>query len=186
MKWQRVLDQKDLGTYPNTTTLKDLISESEKQAETEACVVCRVEVNGLALTEEDEERLAGSNVKEILSFSAYGQTVTSLEADTVKSVVSFLPLLQRHALEISENLRTHGFGPGLPSMFAQLVDDLQTLNNYFQRRSSDAAQDYSRFHRLLTGLITAFGERDSVLLADLLEYELTACLNDWQHQVCGQ
>jgi hypothetical protein len=76
---EKTWTQKELGTaFPDAKTLQEIIKATSRLAQKEGAVVCEVSVNGLSLSEEDEDKFKDSALGEIASFRVKVEKVETL------------------------------------------------------------------------------------------------------------
>jgi hypothetical protein len=179
MMWLRTFDAAELHTFPQSWTLQELISHMEQLADTEGCVVCQIRVNDLNLTEADERRLQATPVTQIQTFTAYGDTRLRVAAQALEGFLKALPELEKRTLGLVERLRTEGLRATVMPDFVQVISDLEAVNRLFHRLEIPIGS----LQQLVNSIVQAFETGDAVLVADLLEYELTQHFQSWQDKI---
>ena len=187
MAWTFEITSDELKNFPQTASLDSLIEVAEERARENGFVVCAVEVNGLKLSEADEQKFASTGISEIHHFRAHGLDQQQIVGDTITSLLQLLPLYEKAALDLSVALRQGNLTNELITHFAYFVGDIQLFNDSVLRLHnfglgvpSEWERAFAQLSSSVRQILESFEKRDTVLLADLLEYELTRCFNDWQ------
>jgi hypothetical protein len=96
--------------------------------------------------------------------------------ESLLSVTEYLPRMLQAIEEMIGDFRSSDEGKGI-GLFLQAIDGLSWIHDI-----SKGQQDYLEqveYQVLLKQLLEALGEKDYVLLADLLEYEITPWLEKY-------
>jgi hypothetical protein len=195
MAWTYELNTSELTAMPRHFCLRELIAAAELEAQKLGNVVCWIEVNGVKLSEANEEQYSGTSISEIKNFKAGGSSEHTILVDTIHSLCQLLPHYENSAVELSNKMRTDGLSSEVVAQIAYLVGDIQLFNDSIIRLQNFGLADpgvwqqaLGAINRTVAELLQAFEQKDQVLLADLLEYELTQCFNTWQDVLnnCGK
>jgi hypothetical protein len=171
-------------------TIGDVVGLVSSDLDTKRRII-RVIVDGQDITGQAEAHMQAKNGLETIEITT--GLASDLALETLDGIKEF-----HNALELELNRAADEFRMGntLKSneMFARCVDGLQILlrttisvANLLQvdskdiqagpHKMSDVTQNISK---VLEELISAQVNRDSILIADLIEYELKPLLDDWQ------
>ncbi len=176
--------------YPQCQNFGDLIHAVEKECMDEDKVVCHVRVNGLDLTDEDEKKFADVEVSEIKELVIQVDTISHVISNALGGVHQLIPGLVNEALEISEFFR----GPEtVPlSRILTLIDGYQHIIDTVsyvgtievgknrEWKCLDVWQKADRHaSATIRELLESYEKRDYLMLADVMEYELTESLKEW-------
>ena len=180
------------------TTLKEVISTLEVNATANGEVICEVCVNGLVLSEEDESAFAADSVDAIETLSIQTQKPFDLMRDALKSAAELLPQLETSALSTAELLRAgdvarsaHGFEETI-SGCQWLVETLMHVRGASLGLGQTMVQPQAwstseqLIGRVVNDVSAAYERSDSILVADLLEYEMTAALASWKATIATE
>jgi hypothetical protein len=163
--------------------LKDLILEVEKQVQNQGHVVCDIFVNGIKLDEQDESDLATAGIGQIFHLKVTSQDPETLLADTLKDTLQLISVLEDLSLKTSEAFRRQEFEVA-HSSFSELLEMCSYLTEVAFLVEADMSTALRRQYRqLIVDIDSAFQTKDFVLLADLLEYELTNVLAQLKEEI---
>lgn len=184
------ITQKEIrDSYSAAENLKDLILLLEQQAQSKDCVICRMWLNDMSLSESDEKRFAETNVSEIKSFKYELQRPIDLLNAVVENWTNQLPLMLEINDSLSFILRERGV-EGHLSDFVNLIDSCQflvesliSIRTLSTQNKTVASQKWTENEQFMSKAIQealqAFEKKDFVLLADVLEYDLGQALQVW-------
>lgn len=178
--------------FAECTTLRDVISKIESEFSVRGEVVCEIHVNGVALSENDETRFAESATNEIRELTVFSNRPMNLIRDALVSIENMIPVLSDGSLRAAEAFR----GADLPKaqkVFAEVIEGCQWLVDMLvsvRGAASGIGQPVSSAERwfeaekvimkVVCEISDAYSSEDYVLVADLLEYELSTSLGIWK------
>jgi hypothetical protein len=174
--------------FPNCVSLQDLFRAIEHQAKENGFVVCRFELNGLTLTEEDEIRFAQTPLEKIEVLRVSLAEPSQLVSDTLVTLKETLQNLRSRCLRVSDLIRENPAGRAqyeFSSLMEQtkfLTDALGALKPRLKRTDEAVtiwmtAETHNR--ATVQELMSAFKGGDFMLVADVLEYELHNLMELW-------
>lgn len=184
--------------FPSCATLNDIITCIEAELSDRGEVVCEIRVNGHLLSEDDEKKFANSPTSEIRDLSVRSNAPANLISDALRSADSMIPDLDSSCLKTAELLRGTDFSAAQKS-FTELLEGCQwlvdTLNHVrgaasgIQKPILHPEKWYEAeklIGRTVREVSEAYSMKDNVLVADLLEYELTGALAVWKEEVLAE
>jgi hypothetical protein len=178
--------------FASCETLQDIIQKIEKSFVVRGEVICEIHVNGMRLAEEDESRLASSRREDISDLMVQTSSPGRLIGQALQSCREFLPQLRASCVATADTFRaqdiTEARGKFLETLesCSWFVDTLMHVRGA-STGQTDIIRDFkswkkaeTRLHTMVQEMSTAYEKRDYVLTADLLEYEVSEALSDWQ------
>ena len=176
------------STFPQAKTLSEVIGELEATFQLKGEVICEIQVNGVAISEEDEVRLGATPVTEIESLIICSSEPARLIDQALASCKEFIPHVKQSCIRTSEKLRGTDVADA-QSQFIEtmegcywLVDTLRHVRGASSNKSGlDQWTDYeTKMASVVREVVVAFEAKDYVLVADLLEYELSEAVGAWE------
>ncbi len=184
--------------FKTCSTFGDLISSLEEIKEKEGNVICGMRINGQEVSLDDEKSMALSGVDFIETIELKFENSRDLVFNTMNSLISFLQELRKQSKIVALSFREGHHKDGI-QQFAQFIDSCEWANDsLFELRAAFHSQDIKvkseslwistsqTFAGVLKAMIGTFEVRDYVLLADLLEYELTEVIDYWVELLQGE
>ena len=181
--------------FPNCRTLSQIIEKLEAHFNGSGEVICEIRVDGLLLDEGDEKRYGESNTRQIQMLEVRANRPDDLIRDAIASTLVFIPDLTTASLDAAEKLRGSEVKEGLRA-FGDVIQGCQWfVDTLMHVRGAAAGTSKPITHverwyeaekfigQVVTELNAAYGGNDSVLLADLLEYELTGAIEIWKEVI---
>ncbi|MCB0349608.1 MAG: hypothetical protein KDD38_00395 [Bdellovibrionales bacterium] len=186
-------NKEDIATqFPIEHKLKDIVAKLEQMAEADHKVICRLRVNGLLLSENDENRFAATEHKDINEIEIELENLFSLISGTVQSLTEFAVALKETVAKTADAFREGGT-PNANRRFANAMPAIQCLADAlialkpnlgqilkskpgFSQRWDDSEV---QMMKMVTELIAAYEKQDFVLVSDVLEYELLNSIDNW-------
>lgn len=189
---QLILSNKEIAAnYSDCNTLSDLISKIEKKGWTEGQVICGITLNGMKLSEGDEQKLQASAATDINEIHFQLNNINSVVESTVSSILEWFPAGVEGTLLTSELLRA-GDEIKAFEVFTQVVesccwvsDSLHLLKTMCDKKikEKDLLQRWDssevKLKSDIENLISSIKSKNYQLTADLLEYELVESLQEW-------
>jgi len=162
----------------------------EAKFEQHGQVICRLHVNGLSFSEEDEARFGETKVKDINELTIESEVVKDLVSSSTQSLIAFIALLKDTCVENADKFRggkvaeAQAQFTNVMSNTQWLIGALQALNPQVAVRTPALSEMWAtnETHMVHTAreLIAAYEQGDYVLLSDVLEYELYTSLDKWR------
>lgn len=173
------------------TELGEVISRLESQTWQKGRVITEVRVNGMYMSEHDEKRLSSATVEEIKTLEVKVADPHKLANESVLSAVDRIPKIIEGSLQVADLLRLGRLNEGqkiLKDLFSacQWLSDVLALvkksiferiqDSEFKKRWLEAESQYASH---VFELLNAFERGDYVVVADVLEYEITTVMDKW-------
>lgn len=184
--------------FPNCQTLAQIIERIEAVFNGSGEVICEIRVDGLLLDEGDEQRYGENNTRQIQMLEVRANRPDDLIRDAIASTLVFIPDLERASLEAAEKLRGSEVKEGLRA-FSDVLQGCQWFVDTLMHVRGAAsgtpnpigyAERWYEAEKLIGQVVgelnQAYGGNDSVLLADLLEYEVTGALEIWKEVISNE
>lgn len=184
--------------FAGCATLRDIIDDLEEDYSRRGEVICEIRVNGMLLNEEDEAKFAQSPRKEIRDLSISTNRADRLILDALDSTRTFIPELEKSCLSTADALRGANIGQG-QKFFAETLSGCQWLVDtlgHIRGAAAGIGQPIERTERwfeaekmivkVVREVSEAYKNNDNVLVADLLEYEMTATVQLWQEVLTAE
>lgn len=177
------------GRYLPDQKLGEVFRELEKTALEKGQIVCRFSVNGLSLSEADEKKFSEFTVREVQLLEVECETPKTLLSEVIANWVETLPRLIKKSDQLSQTIRFNGIENQM-SQFVDVVDSCQFLvESLMSLRSLCQSYEFVKpvtwkkseemTARAIAEVLSSFEKKDLVLLADVLEYDLGHCLQNW-------
>lgn len=181
--------------YPNCQTLSELFRAVEKTAEHDGRVVCQFRINGVNFTEADEKKLEPLSMAEVNLVEVLVDTPENLLNSVINNWIEELPRMVIQSDGIATALREDGFNVQYTPI-VRLIDSCQFLTESLQSiRSFPSVQQVldekvweassAQMQKSIGETLTAFEKKDANWVADVIEYDLANCLQQWQDVLKG-
>jgi hypothetical protein len=187
--WDREQIQKQ---FPECSTFKELITRIETEISTKGEVICEIRVNGKILSEEDETRLAQNSSQEIQEITIKTNRPSDLIKEAIASAIEFLPDVEAASVKAAEGFRgadlnaaQKAFGDAIEGC-QWLTDTLMHIRGAASGTGEPIAQPERWYEaekiisKAVREVSDAYATGDMVLVADLMEYEITGALGIWR------
>lgn len=178
--------------FAECNTLRDIITQLESDFSGRGEVICEIRINGVLLNEDDEVKYADSPCEEIQDLRISSNRPDDLIMDALNSVSSYIPQLEEQTVATAELFR----GSDLLQAQRSFTEALDGCKWFFDTlvHVRNAASGIGRplyqaerwfgaekvIMRVIREVSQAYSAGDFVLIADLLEYELTSGLGIWR------
>ena len=191
-----IYSHKDLlNQFGNEANLGQVFQQIEKELQVRNEVVCQFKINGLALDEADEKRLAVVGLSEVEILEVKSQKPSSLLGEVLINWVQQIPGLIQQNDELANDIRFKGI-EGQLKKFVDLVDGSQLLidsiisiNNVFPNLSLVKSESWlaaeKQTARTIGQALEAFQKKDFTQLADVLGYDMGHSLQTWMELLEG-
>lgn len=183
------------AAFAGCATLKDIINRLESDFVARGEVICEITVNGVLLNEGDESRLGDMRAAEINALAVRSNLPSNLINDAIRSAQVLIRDLEKSCLTTSERFRGTDIQEAQRSFHEclegcqWLVDTLMHVRGAASGTRQPIAQPERWYEaekliaRVIRELSEAYSAKDYVLVADLLEYEMTGALVVWQEAI---
>ncbi|MGZ3769182.1 MAG: hypothetical protein ACXVCP_11485 [Bdellovibrio sp.] len=178
------------GFYKENVTLAQVFKDIEQDLRSNNQVVCRYIVNGLEINECDELRFSSVSLEEIETLEYLTENSRDLIGLVLKGWIDSLPELMKNTESLTKRLRSQGFSGLLKPIHdlvqncEYLIESIKTIKfSMGDQMLGTTAIDWSKAEEsskaTVGEAIRAMENKDFVLLADVLEYDLNNVLQMW-------
>ncbi|MEK7358560.1 MAG: hypothetical protein AAB250_19095 [Bdellovibrionota bacterium] len=178
--------------FSHCATVKEIITTLETDFESRGEVICEVRINGMILDDQDEMQFANNPIDGVNDLAVKSERPGDLIKGALASAAHLLPELEIASLSTADQLRGIDASKARDS-FAQAIEGCQWLVGTLEHvrgAASGIGEPIESVERWLAAekfiaqvvneVSAAYGKGDSILVADLLEYELTAAITLWR------
>jgi hypothetical protein len=178
--------------FSHCATVKEIITSLESDFSTRGEVICEVRINGMILDDQDEQQFANNPVDGVNDLAVKSERPADLIKGALASASHLLPDLEIAALSTSEQLRGIDASKA-KSSFIQAIEGCQWLVGTLEHVRGAASgigepiespERWLAAEKFISQVVVevsdAYQKNDTVLVADLLEYELTAAVGLWK------
>lgn len=170
--------------FEHCNTLREVIFEMEKSGTPKGEYVCKINVNGMNMGEEDEIKFANTLRKDINSLEIDFGTLDELVKGMLKSYIQWIPNIKIILLETAKFFQAGDIEKGQKRFLVMLDSCRYYVSSLIElKRSSREISETlfveEHFSALIREVMGAFEKQDYVLLADLVEYELYNLFDVW-------
>ena len=171
-------------------TLQNVIAAVSKQFNGKGQVICEVRANELLLTEEEERKFSGTPLAQLNSLEIQAATPQELLDGALESCREYFEQMTKVFERVADQFRSEDTHKAQQSFqkaikgadwFVQLLTHYKVVHENLRgpvAMSWKAAE--FKLLSILNQVLDASERKDFVLLADLLEYEVINCFNQWQ------
>jgi hypothetical protein len=179
--------------YKTETQLGKVFGDIERDLRSTDQVVCQFIVNGLELQESDEPKFSVVSLVEVETLEYLTEDKNALVSQVLNAWVHALPELISKTEKLAQHLREDGF-PGLLKAITNLVENcdylvgsMVSMKMMMGDRLAGFSLGWERAEEqscsALKQAIVAMEKKDSVQLADILEYDLNQALQTWHESL---
>ena len=178
--------------FSRCSNLGEIVNELEKKVKAQGRVVCKISVNGMRLSEADEQRLFQTSVDGLKDLEFETEDPAELIRSTLISQAQMAVEIGRASLTVSEAFRRLDLHPAQGLLIALLdgcrwfTDGLVAIKSAPRSLISFSFDDSqwnlteAEFRRVVSEILAAVERQDYMLIADLLEYDLGNALDRWK------
>lgn len=190
--WDKTELTKD---FPQCQTLQSIITSLEGVFNKKGEVICEIRINGMLIDEDDEKKFGESSTNEIENIEVRTNRPDDLIRNAMTSVLAFIPDLDRASLAAAEKLRSADFAEAQKS-FSEVMQGCQWVCDtllHVRGAASSTGKPLAHPERwyeaekiigqAIKEVSGAYGNNDLVLVADLLEYEVTGAVAVWKEVI---
>lgn len=186
----KVSGQELRNFYQENIALGRVFSDIEQDLRSTNQVVCRYIVNGLEIAETDEARFATVTLEQIETLEYLTENSRDITSIVLKGWIDALPELIQSTEHLAQRMRVQGLS-GLLKPIHDLVQNCEylidstmtikaTMGDQFLVASPvDWFKVEEQSKKTVTEALRALENKDFVLLADVLEYDLNNVLQMW-------
>lgn len=176
--------------FPNIQTLGELIMATSEKAREQGEFVCAVEVNGMFLNEEQETDFDKTPMAEVKKFAIKMQTLKVLLDESLVQCANFLGQLTMSLENAAQMFRAEDL-TAAHKFYKTCIDGTQLfiemMTHYkiaYQNSLGPCPGSWvfseNRMAGVLRQILEAYRQKNYILVADLLEYELSPILSQWR------
>jgi len=177
--------------FPECQSYGDLFRAFEKKLAEREEVVCQFSINGLALTEENEKKLQGTDLSELATLIVEAQQPNLLLSGLLKNWLKEIPHMLSANDQLAQELRFESM-EGRLKKFVDLIDGCQLLVESLMSLDtmiSDSQvvkgpswlQAQKQMAEGIGEALQSFQKKDFAVLCDVLEYDLGHSLQTWKN-----
>lgn len=176
--------------YNENVPLSQVFGDIEQDLRATNQVVCRYIINGLEINECDEARFSTVKLDEIETLEYLTENSRDLIALVLKGWIDSLPELMKKTENLTQRMRVQGLS-GLLKPIHDLVQNCEFLidsivtikatmgDQFLGACPIDWGKAESSSKQAVSQAVHALENKDFVLLADVLEYDLNNVLQIW-------
>ena len=176
--------------FPQANNLGEIIAQLHKTLDSNGEVLCEVRVNDLLLSEDEEDKFSTTPLGDIRNLNVKASTPEGLLQESLDGCKEYLERLSR-AFEKTADLyrledlsKAHEFYHSCirgADWFVQLLTHYKVVHQSVEGHLPlEWLSAEARLMQTLNQVLAAYEKKDFILLADLLEYELTTVLEIWR------
>lgn len=191
---QLLFQQQELvARFGPEVTLGEIFLQIENDLKALSEVVCQFKVNGLALDEQGEKRLASVQLGELQTLEVFSQQPRAILGDVLTNWVKQIPALIERNDELAGLIRFKGVEGQLKSLVELidqcqlLIDSIISIDSVFPELTMVQSEKWKKAQKQTASAIgealQAFQKKDFNWLADILEYDLGHSLQTWMEHL---
>lgn len=186
----KVTGQELRNFYNGNVDLSRVFNDIENDLRSTNQVVCRYVVNGLEISEADEQRFGNVSLDQVETLEYLTENSRDLMGTVLKGWIEALPELIQQTEKLSKRMRVQGLSGLLKSIHDLvqncefLIDSVMSLkelmgDQHLVTSPVDWMKAEAESKRTVLEALSALQNKDFVLLADVLEYDLNNVLQMW-------
>lgn len=182
-----------INSFGSAEVFENILKKIENQNWLESKVVCEIKLNGKKLTEAEEVESYNLPVSRIQSLSFGVVSIEDLVTENIKTLTVWLDGIQEKTEKILGSLRGDSVDAGQNGL-VDFIDQFQVFSNNLQFLKSHVFKTYSdevkitdewtaledHLAKSANELCQAFEKQNSILMADIIEYEFLSNFENWQ------
>lgn len=182
--------------FPQVQTLGELIAATSKRAREDGEFICAVEVNGMFLNEDQENNFDKTPMSEIKKFGVKMQTLKVLLDESIVQCAAFMEQLTQSMDKAAQMFRAddltaaHRFYKTCIEGAQLFIEMMTHYKIAFQTAFGPCPQSWTssemRMGVALRQILEAYRQKNYILVADLLEYELDPVLIQWRLELMSK
>lgn len=176
--------------YKDNIALEEVFSDIEMDLLTNNQVVCRYIINGLEISEADEAKFSTVTLDQVQTLEYLTENSRDLTGLVLRGWIEAMPELMQATENLARRMRAQGL-KGLLKSIHELVQNCEylidstisikaTMGDQFlgaHPLNWAATEEHSK--KTVTEALRALENKDFILLADVLEYDLNHTLQMW-------
>lgn len=184
------------GFYQTNVSLAKVFADIEQDLRATNQVVCQFIVNGLEISESQEARFAQVKLDEVETLEYLTENGRDITGVVLDGWIKALPELIAKTELLAKRMRAQGFS-GLLKPIHDLVQNCEFLidstinlkiamgDQFFKSSPGSWQKIEEQSKKAVTEALQAIENKDFVLLADVLEYDLNNVLQTWLEHLQG-
>ncbi|MGE0632064.1 MAG: hypothetical protein AB7O96_06630 [Pseudobdellovibrionaceae bacterium] len=189
MRTIEVTKQEIQTLFSAASNFGDLLKLLEREFQKKGEVICKVKLNGIELTDEEETQKVGTTISNVCALEVVVAHPSDLLVDLLSFWAGRLPQLEEQTRKTADKIRFDGLDVSF-QQFVNVVENCQELvrslvpakaillaNGILQEGQWTRAEN--SLWSTLSEIFRAFETKDFVLLSDLMEYDLGNALAGW-------
>ncbi len=176
--------------YNGNVALQKVFTDIENDLRASNQVVCQYIVNGLALSENEEARFSEVTLEQVETLEYVSENSRDITGQVLRGWIEALPELMAQTEKLAQRMRTQGFS-GLLKSIHDLVQNCEflidstvalkeTMGDQFLSGSPvNWSKAEAESKKAVLEALRALENKDFILLADVLEYDLNNVLQMW-------
>ncbi|MEN0058090.1 MAG: hypothetical protein AAGB31_04595 [Bdellovibrio sp.] len=176
--------------YQTDVLLEKVFGDIERDLSSTNQVVCRYIINGMEISESDEEKFSKVSLRQIETLEYLTENGRDLTSIVLKGWIEALPELMLNTERLAQRMRTQGFRDLLKPIHdliqncEYLIDSTMVIkgtlgDSFLGANPVDWFKTEELSQKTLKEALLALEKKDFVLLADVLEYDLNNVLQMW-------
>ena len=191
---ERVWSPQDLTRdFPEATSLKNIIDQATQVVEDSGEVVCEIRINGIILSENEEDKFAQNSKEEILSLSIKSQEPLKLLDESIVGCSGYIDKIMVAIEKASFLFRTADLAGAndYHSKCIQATEHFVEMITHFkiayQTLKGGLPASWLKLEQAMlssfTQILEGYSNKNYILVADLLEYDLSNIFASWRHEL---
>ncbi len=176
--------------YNGNVDLSRVFKDIENDLRSTNQVVCRYVINGLEISESDEKRFGTVTLEQVETLEYLTENSNDLMSSVLRGWIEALPELMQRTENLSKRMRAQGLS-GLLKPIHDLVQNCEFLidsvmslkelmgDQFLVSSPVDWMKAENESKKTVLEALRALENKDFVLLADVLEYDLNNVLQMW-------
>lgn len=176
--------------YNGNVALQKVFTDIENDLRASNQVVCQYIVNGLALSENEEAKFSEVTLEQVETLEYVSENSRDITGQVLRGWIEALPELMTQTEKLAQRMRTQGFS-GLLKSIHDLVQNCEflidstvalkeTMGDQFLSGSPvNWSKAEAESKKTVLEALRALENKDFILLADVLEYDLNNVLQMW-------
>lgn len=176
--------------YNGNVDLSRVFTDIENDLRSTNQVVCRYVINGLEIAESDEKRFGTVTLEQVETLEYLTENSSDLMSSVLRGWIEALPELMQRTENLSKRMRAQGLS-GLLKPIHDLVQNCEFLidsvislkelmgDQFLVSSPVDWMKAEGESKKTVLEALRALENKDFVLLADVLEYDLNNVLQMW-------
>ncbi|MCB9024995.1 MAG: hypothetical protein H6625_01650 [Bdellovibrionaceae bacterium] len=184
--------------YPSTSSVSEIIADFELQCWEKGSVICEIHLNGIYISEEEEKNLSKKTINDVNTLEILTRDQTELIEVTLRTMNQWIPKIRDRSRELSTFYKIQKEVISADD-FIELIDGCKWLSDSLHLlkptllklvNNPEFEEKWTQSELIFTStakeVLSSFEKQDMVLLSDILEYDLSDSLDQWQDLLFSQ